>query len=61
MKYKKAEVNIKWPNTVLIQVKEHKRIAYLKQDKYYFPVLENGKILKDRQVEEIPVNCTDSF
>ncbi|WHY87998.1 cell division protein FtsQ/DivIB [Neobacillus novalis] len=53
---KKADVNIQWPNTVLIQVKEYKRIAYLKQDTNYFPVMENGKILKDRQAEKIPVN-----
>ncbi|MFF2445937.1 cell division protein FtsQ/DivIB [Neobacillus sp. NPDC058068] len=53
---KKADVNIQWPNTVQIQVKEYKRMAYLKQDTNYYPVMENGKILKERQTEKIPVN-----
>ncbi|WP_413301448.1 FtsQ-type POTRA domain-containing protein [Bacillus sp. 1P10SD] len=58
---KKADIKIKWPNTVQIQVKEHKRIAYLKQDSNYFPVMENGKILKDRNEEKIPVNSPILF
>ncbi|CAH2713351.1 Cell division protein DivIB [Neobacillus rhizosphaerae] len=58
---KKANVKIHWPNTIQIQVKEHKRIAYLKQDNNYFPVMENGKILKDRKTETVPVNSPILF
>jgi cell division protein FtsQ len=58
---KQADVKIHWPNTVSIQVKEHKRIAYLKQDLNYYPVMENGKILRDRNEEKIPVNSPILF
>jgi cell division protein FtsQ len=58
---KKVEVKIHWPNTIIIQVKEHKRIAYLKQDNNYFPIMENGKILKNREAEKLPVNSPVLF
>ncbi|EKN66343.1 cell division protein FtsQ [Neobacillus bataviensis LMG 21833] len=58
---KKAIIKIQWPNTIQIQVKEHKRVAYLKQDTTFFPVMENGKILKDRKTEIIPVNSPILF
>lgn len=53
---KSASVKIQWPNTVLIQVIEHKRIAYLEKDKSYFPVMENGKVLTDRKANTITGN-----
>ncbi|MED4226085.1 cell division protein FtsQ/DivIB [Neobacillus cucumis] len=56
-----ANVKIKWPNTVQIQVKEHKRIAYIKQGKNYLPIMENGKVLKDRKTDIIPVNSPILF
>jgi len=58
---KKAEINIHWPNTIDIEVKEHKRVAYLKQDKTYLPVMENGEILNDRKTKIIPVNSPILF
>jgi cell division protein FtsQ len=58
---KKVDVKIHWPNTIIIQVKEHKRIAYLNQNNNYFPVMENGKILKNRQARKIPVNSPILF
>ncbi|MGG1678804.1 cell division protein FtsQ/DivIB [Neobacillus sp. NRS-1170] len=58
---KKADVKRKWPNTILIQVEEHKRIAYLKKDKSYLPVMENGQILKNRKTEMIPVDSPILF
>jgi cell division protein FtsQ len=51
----KAEVKINWPNTVIIQIQERKRIAYLKKEKLYFPVMEDGNILKGREMDQIPV------
>ncbi|MGG3466580.1 cell division protein FtsQ/DivIB [Neobacillus pocheonensis] len=56
-----VDVKTKWPNTILIEVKEHKRIAYLKKDTNYLPVMENGKILKNRKTEVIPVNSPILF
>jgi cell division protein FtsQ len=58
---KKVEVKIHWPNTISIRVKEHKRIAYLNQENNYFPVMENGKILKNRQASMIPANSPILF
>lgn len=53
---KKASVKIQWPNTIMIQVQEHNRIAYLEKNKAYFPVMENGKVIKDRKTNEITGN-----
>jgi cell division protein FtsQ len=53
---KKANVSIHWPNTISIQVQEHKRIAYLEKASVYYPVLDNGTILSDRKIEKLPVN-----
>src|SRR3954471_9776877 len=58
---KKAEVKIKWPNTVMIEIEERNKIAYIKSDKSYYPVMENGMVLKDREVAEIPVNAPILF
>ncbi|QCJ41974.1 cell division protein FtsQ/DivIB [Bacillus sp. S3] len=58
---KQAKLQVKWPNTIEIQVKEHKRVAYLKQDTDYLPVMENGKILNDRNTEIIPINSPILF
>ncbi|MCM3768013.1 cell division protein FtsQ/DivIB [Neobacillus niacini] len=57
----KAEVKLKWPNSVVIQVKEHKRIAYLKKDNMFYPVMENGHILMDKESDGIPANAPILF
>ncbi|MFE8695274.1 cell division protein FtsQ/DivIB [Cytobacillus sp. FJAT-53684] len=55
---KSASIQIQLPNTVSIAVKEYKRIAYIKKEKYYLPVNEKGKILKDTGKDEgIPANA----
>jgi cell division protein FtsQ len=53
---KKASVKMLWPNSVIIQVKEHKRIAYLKKDALFYPVLDNGTILSIGQ-SSLPINA----
>lgn len=53
---KKAMVTIKWPNTIQIDVKEYKRIAYLEKNSAFFPIIENGKILKGQEMNGFPVN-----
>jgi cell division protein FtsQ len=57
----KAVIKIRWPNTLQIQVKEHKRVGYLKQETNYYPITENGKILNDRKTEIVPVNSPILF
>ncbi|MDM5328032.1 cell division protein FtsQ/DivIB [Neobacillus sp. CF12] len=58
---KNAKVKIKWPNTVNIEIQERNKIAYIESDNAYYPVMENGKVLKDRKVAEIPVNAPILF
>ena len=58
---KKAEIKIRWPNTVIIFIKEYKRIAYLKQGNKFFPIMDNGKIIKNREANKIPVNSPILF
>jgi cell division protein FtsQ len=58
---KKANVSIHWPNTINIQVQEHKRIAYIEKASVYYPVLDNGIILKNRKIEKLPVNSPILF
>lgn len=54
-----AEVSVhkRLPNTLFIEVKEFVRVAYLKENNTYYPILENGKILNQLQQEETPVNA----
>ncbi len=54
---KSSSVKVQLPSTINIQVDELKRIAYIAKEKHYLPVMENGSILKDEKVAEIPVNA----
>lgn len=48
---KKAELNHKWWNNIAIEIDEHEVIAYSYDGSYYYPILENGKIVNEsRQV-----------
>ncbi len=40
-------VTRKLPTTIIINVKEHKRVAYLYEDGKYYPILENGRYLEE--------------
>ncbi|MDF0725275.1 cell division protein FtsQ/DivIB [Cytobacillus sp. S13-E01] len=42
---KSATIDKKLPNTVIINVEEHKRVAYILNKEKYLPILENGQIL----------------
>lgn len=57
----KAEVMMYWPNSIIINIQERKKVAYVENENSYFPVMENGKVLKDRQLTEIPVNAPILF
>ncbi|GAM14248.1 cell division protein FtsQ/DivIB [Mesobacillus selenatarsenatis] len=54
---KQATVNVKFPNKVAIELEEYSRLAYISKGKNFYPVLENGNILGEKQIEEIPVNA----
>lgn len=54
---KSSAVKVQLPSTIIIQVDELKRIAYIAKEKHYLPVMENGNILKDEKAAEIPVNA----
>lgn len=53
---KTAIVHRKFPNKLLIEVKEHSVIAYWLDDNKFFPVLSSGHILKNREWSNRPVN-----
>lgn len=46
-----------FPNKLIITVHEYRRIAYLKNEKGYVPILENGSFLPNLQKGSIPINA----
>lgn len=54
---KNADVKMKWLNLIEIRITEHKKIAYIKKDSFYCPVLENGTILENRKTGRVPINA----
>ncbi|MBF7146478.1 cell division protein FtsQ/DivIB [Bacillus toyonensis] len=58
-KIKEVNVLKKFPNQVVIDVKEHKTIAYKVKNNHYYPILENGtmldKVINNQDKESVPV------
>jgi cell division protein FtsQ len=54
---KSIKIKIQLPNSVIIQVKEFKRIAYLVKEGDFLAVLENGKIIENSNKGQIPVSA----
>lgn len=54
---KKATVQVTLPNSVAIKIEEFNRLAYISKGKSFYPVLENGNILGEKHIDEIPVNA----
>lgn len=54
---KNVDVKVKWLNSVVIQITEHKKLAYLKKNSFYYPVMENGSILENRKTGKVPINA----
>ncbi|TFB23295.1 FtsQ-type POTRA domain-containing protein [Filobacillus milosensis] len=46
-----VDVERSWYNQVNIIVNEHSRVGYVKSSNQFYPILENGKILKEIQLE----------
>lgn len=57
----KAKVKIIWPNSINIEIQERRKVAYLEKDNAFYPVMENGKIIKERKLIEVPVNAPILF
>lgn len=51
---KSVKVTPIFPNSIEIKVTEHKKMAYLLNGKHFYPILENGKILRGVETVEIP-------
>jgi cell division protein FtsQ len=54
---KDAKVGLQLPNTIMINIKEYKRIAYIVKESDFYPVMENGRILKDTEGAPLTVNA----
>ncbi|SDL76760.1 cell division protein FtsQ/DivIB [Sediminibacillus halophilus] len=48
---RKAEVERRFPTTIQIEIKEYNRVGYVMEDGAYYPVLENGKSLKQEKMK----------
>lgn len=46
---KSATVDKKFPNIIVIKVSEYQRVAFIKSNGKYLPILENGDILKSKK------------
>ncbi|WP_316568434.1 FtsQ-type POTRA domain-containing protein [Neobacillus sp. YIM B06451] len=53
---KSASVKLVLPNKILINIAEHRRIAYLAKDAGFYPVMENGKVLPGNKKESLSEN-----
>ncbi|MCZ0755525.1 cell division protein FtsQ/DivIB [Anoxybacillus sp. J5B_2022] len=42
---KQVTVEKQFPNTIVLYIKERRRVAYIEHKQTFFPILENGKIL----------------
>ncbi|MFD2443431.1 cell division protein FtsQ/DivIB [Bacillus sp. CGMCC 1.16607] len=54
---KKVKVSVKLPNTVQIKIEEYKRMAFFAKETSFYPVLENGKILKEQKLNQLPYSA----
>jgi cell division protein FtsQ len=51
---KDIKVQRKFPNTVILTVTEMKRVAYAINEGHYFPILEDGSVLKSSESTTFP-------
>jgi cell division protein FtsQ len=54
---KKVATKIIFPNTVQITILEYNRVAFFANETSFYPVLENGKIIKNDDGEVLPINA----
>ncbi|WP_228027676.1 cell division protein FtsQ/DivIB [Bacillus fonticola] len=51
-----VQVTRDWPQTIQISVEEYARMAYVRREQTFFPILENGDVLEDAQTN-LPVQA----
>jgi cell division protein FtsQ len=54
---KNVKIKTVLPNTVRITVSEFKRMAYIASETSFYPVLENGRIIKNDKITHLPINA----
>lgn len=54
---KTVKIQTVFPNTVRITVNEYKRMAYIASETSFYPVLENGKIIRKQKITNLPINA----
>ena len=54
---KTAQVKLVLPRTIEIQIKEHKKVAYIEATDRFKPVLENGDMLHHDSMTKMPVDA----
>lgn len=54
---KSAKISISIPNTVLIEIKEYRKIAYFEVENEFIPLLENGDMLHDKAMINSPYDA----
>lgn len=54
---KSAKISIAFPNTVHIEVKEYRKIAYFEVENEFIPLLENGDMLHERAMTNSPYDA----
>lgn len=47
-----VEIDRKWYNGYDITISELARVAYIREGDYYYPILEDGTMLKDQQLDQ---------
>jgi cell division protein FtsQ len=54
---KNVKVKTIFPNTVQIKVEEYRRVAYMLKETNFFPILENGSIVRNMKFSNLPYDA----
>lgn len=54
---KEASIIKSFPNTIVIDIEEYSRVAYLVSGGLYFPILESGKVLEQIEMGTVPADA----
>lgn len=50
----KAQIEKKFPHKIILTIKENRRIAYIFDQGHYYPILQNGRVLKNYKGTVLP-------
>ncbi|MHC0037257.1 cell division protein FtsQ/DivIB [Pseudoneobacillus sp. C159] len=54
---KNVTVTIIFPNKVQIKIEEFRRVAYMMKETSFYPILENGKLVKNGKLANLPFDA----